>query len=42
MDIYDGALDAMGDMPGASEAKEAMKDAQKEMDDAMKGLGGEI
>jgi hypothetical protein len=51
MDMYDDVLDEMGDMPGASEAKEAMKDAQKEMndamkdaqkqmDDAMKGFGG--
>jgi Mg2+ and Co2+ transporter CorA len=39
-EMYDEALDEMGDMPGASEAKEAMKDAQKEMDDAMKGFGG--
>jgi ElaB/YqjD/DUF883 family membrane-anchored ribosome-binding protein len=36
MDMYDDVLDQMGDMPGASEAKEALKDAQKEIDDAMK------
>ena len=36
MDMYDDVLDGLGDMPGASEAKEALKDAQKEMNDAMK------